>query len=127
MNSFSTFLQTHSIILDKAKVVKEKTEEKMIKIAEKERLEENIMLAESDIAIALPNLIQKDIQENKLQEASDVSCCVRSFNDCFWAVSSIKYIYIYSQILHIYETIFMEYSFFFFYYFCWNTQQHRQE
>merc|ERR1712028_184364 len=29
------------------------------------------MLAESDIAIALPNLIQKDIQENKLQEASD--------------------------------------------------------
>ena len=68
MNSFSTFLQTHSIILDKAKVVKEKTEEKMIKIAEKERLEEKIMLAESD-------LIQKDIQENKLQEASDVSCC----------------------------------------------------
>ena len=75
MDSFSTFLQTHSIILDKAKVVKEKTEEKMIKIAEKERLEEKIMLAESDIAIALPNLIQKDIQENKLQEASDVSCC----------------------------------------------------
>ena len=69
MNSFSTFLQTHSIILDKAKVVKKKTEEKMIKIAEKERLEENIMLAESD-------LIQKDIQENKLQEASDVSCCL---------------------------------------------------
>ena len=75
MNSFSTFLRTHSIILDKAKVVKEKTEEKMIKIAEKERLEEKFMLAESDIAIALPNLIQKDIQENKLQEASDVSCC----------------------------------------------------
>ena len=68
MDSFSTFLRTHSIILDKAKDVKKKMEEKMIKIAEKERLEEKIMLAESD-------LIQKDIQENKLQEASDVSCC----------------------------------------------------
>ena len=61
----------HTIILDKAKVVKEKTEEKMIKIAEKKRLEENIILAESDIEIALPNLFQKDIEENKLQEASD--------------------------------------------------------
>ena len=51
----------HTIILDKAKVVKEKTEEKMIKIAEKKRLEENIILAESDIEIALPNLFQKDM------------------------------------------------------------------
>ena len=105
----------HTIILDKAKVVKEKTEEKMIKIAEKKRLEENIILAESDIEIALPNLFQKDIEENKLQEASDAKGAkesdliiknekkIVSVSENVVFVSTMKYLYI--SILHIYELL----------------------